>query len=145
MTKLQEKILAADKLKGEQRAVFEKHADVSAIPADQLAEIKSRNEQIAALDAEIKQLEEVEAMRSTAITYSHSGAPTSAKADNTIPTPAIEFARVSKVKNFKGTVGGKSADERAYRFGKWFKGAIVGDPQSAQSPTIFIGPISTWT
>lgn len=130
MTKLQEKILAADKLKGEQRAVFEKHADVSAIPADQLAEIKSRNEQIAALDAEIKQLEEVEAMRSTAITYSHSGAPTSAKADNTIPAPAIEFARVSKVKNFKGVVGGKSADERAYRFGKWFKGMVVGDPTS---------------
>ena len=132
MTKLQEKILAADKLKGEQRAVFEKHADVSAIPAEQLAEIKSRNEQIAALDAEIKQLEEVEAMRSTAITYTHSGGATSVKSDNVIPTPAIEFARVSKVKNFKGTVNGKSADERAYRFGKWFKGTIVGEPQSAQ-------------
>ena len=54
MTKLQEKILAADKLKSEQRAVFEKHSDVAAIPAEQLAEIKSRNEQISALDAEIK-------------------------------------------------------------------------------------------
>jgi HK97 family phage major capsid protein len=131
MTKLQEKILAADKLKSEQKAVFEKHQDVSTIPAEMLVEIKGRNEQIAALDAEIKQLEEIESMKSNAITYNHSGTP-STKADNTIPASTIEFSRVSKVKNFKGTVAGRNADERAYRFGKWFKGAVVGDPASKQ-------------
>lgn len=128
MTKLQEKLLAADKLKSEQRAVFEKHSDVAAIPAEQLTEIKSRNEQIAALDAEIKGLEEIEAMRSTATTYTHNASAKSA--DAPVPPAAIEFSRVSRVKNFKGTVAGKSADERAYRFGKWFKGTIVGDTAS---------------
>lgn len=130
MTKLQEKLLAADKLKSEQRAVFEKHSDVAAIPAEQLAEIKSRNEQIAALDAEIKQLEEIEAMRNTATTYTHNASAKSA--DAPVPPAAIEFSRVSRVKNFKGVVAGKSADERAYRFGKWFKGTIVGDQSSAK-------------
>ena len=128
MTKLQEKLLAADKLKSEQRAVFEKHSDVAAIPAEQLAEIKSRNEQIAALDAEIKGLEEIEAMRNTATTYTHNASAKSV--DAPVPPAAIEFSRVTRVKNFKGTVAGKSADERAYRFGKWFKGTIVGDVNS---------------
>lgn len=132
MTKLQEKILAADQLKSAQRAAFEKHPDVSAISTETLAEIKSRNEQIAVIDAEIKQLEEIESMRSTAINYSHNAGATTAKADTTIPTAAIEFSRVSRVKNFKGTVAGKSADERAYRFGKWFKGSVIGDQASAQ-------------
>jgi HK97 family phage major capsid protein len=129
MTKLQEKLIELDGLKTVQKAAFDAHPDVTAIPADKLTEIKSRNEQIATLQTEVKQLEEIEAMKSNAITYSHSGTP-STKADNTIPAPTIEFSRVSKVKNFKGTVAGKSADERAYRFGKWFKGAVVGDPSS---------------
>jgi HK97 family phage major capsid protein len=129
MTKLQEKLIELDGLKTAQKAAFDAHPDVTAIPADKLTEIKSRNEQIATLQTEVKQLEEIEAMKSNAITYSHSGTP-STKADNTIPAPTIEFSRVSKVKNFKGTVAGKSADERAYRFGKWFKGAVVGDPSS---------------
>ena len=131
MTKLQEKLIELDGLKTAQKAAFDAHPDVTAIPADKLTEIKSRNEQIATLQTEVKQLEEIEAMKSTAITYSHSGTP-STKADNTIPAPTIEFSRVSKVKNFKGTVAGKSADERAYRFGKWFKGAVVGDQASKQ-------------
>ena len=131
MTKLQEKLIELDGLKTAQKAAFDAHPDVTAIPADKLTEIKSRNEQIATLQTEVKQLEEIEAMKSNAITYSHSGTP-STKADNTIPAPTIEFSRVSKVKNFKGTVAGRNADERAYRFGKWFKGAVVGDPASKQ-------------
>ena len=129
MTKLQEKILELDGLKAAQKAAFDAHPDVTTIPADKLTEIKGRNEQIATLQTEVKQLEEIEAMKSAASTYSHSGTP-STKADAVIPAPAIEFSRVSKVKNFKGTVAGKSADERAYRFGKWFKGAVVGDQAS---------------
>ena len=129
MTKLQEKILELDGLKAAQKAAFDAHPDVTTIPADKLTEIKGRNEQIATLQTEVKQLEEIEAMKSAASTYSHSATP-STKADAVIPAPAIEFSRVSKVKNFKGTVAGKSADERAYRFGKWFKGAVVGDQAS---------------
>ena len=98
MTKLQEKILELDGLKAAQKAAFDAHPDVATIPADKLTEIKSRNEEIATLQSEVKQLEEIEAMKSTAITYSHSGTP-STKADNTIPAPTIEFSRVSKVKN----------------------------------------------
>jgi HK97 family phage major capsid protein len=131
MTKLQEKLIELDGLKTAQKAAFDAHPDVTAIPADKLTEIKSRNEQIATLQTEVKQLEEIEAMKSNAITYSHSGTP-STKTDNTIPAPTIEFSRVSRVKNFKGTVAGRNADERAYRFGKWFKGAVVGDPASKQ-------------
>jgi HK97 family phage major capsid protein len=129
MTKLQEKLIELDGLKAAQKAAFDAHPDVTTIPADKLTEIKGRNEQIATLQTEVKQLEEIEAMKSAASTYSHSATP-STKADAVIPAPAIEFSRVSKVKNFKGTVAGKSADERAYRFGKWFKGAVVGDQAS---------------
>lgn len=128
MTKLQEKLLAVEQLKTAQRATFDKHPDTSTIPTETLTEIKGRNEQIAALDAEIKQLEEIEAMRSTATTYTHNASAKSA--DAPVPPAAIEFSRVSRVKNFKGVVAGKSADERAYRFGKWFKGTIVGDVNS---------------
>jgi HK97 family phage major capsid protein len=131
MTKLQEKLIELDGLKAAQKAAFDAHPDVTTIPADKLTEIKGRNEQIATLQTEVKQLEEIEAMKSAASTYSHSATP-STKADAVIPAPAIEFSRVSKVKNFKGTVAGKSADERAYRFGKWFKGAVVGDQASKQ-------------
>jgi HK97 family phage major capsid protein len=131
MTKLQEKLIELDGLKTAQKAAFDAHPDVTAIPADKLTEIKSRNEQIATLQTEVKQLEEIEAMKSSVITYNHSGTP-STKADNTIPAPTIEFSRVSKVKNFKGTVAGRNAEERAYRFGKWFKGMVVGDPSSKQ-------------
>lgn len=132
MTKLQEKLVAVDRLKSEQKAAFDKHPDVTTIPAETLVEIKSRNEQIETLNAEIKQLEEVEAMRSTAITYTHHGTAGTKGATNAIPAPAIEFSRVARLKNFKGQVAGKSAEERAYRFGKWFKGAVVGDTVSAQ-------------
>jgi len=131
MTKLQEKLIELDGLKAAQKAAFDAYPDVTTIPADKLTEIKGRNEQIATLQSEVKQLEEIEAMKSAASTYSHSATP-STKADAVIPAPAIEFSRVSKVKNFKGTVAGKSADERAYRFGKWFKGAVVGDQASKQ-------------
>ena len=130
MTKLQEKLLAVEQLKTAQRATFDKHPDTSTIPTETLTEIKGRNEQIAALDAEIKGLEEIEAMRSTATTYTHNAIAKSA--DAPVPPTAIEFSRVTRLKNFKGTVAGKSADERAYRFGKWFKGTIVGDQSSAQ-------------
>ena len=129
MTKLQEKLIELDGLKAAQKAAFDAHPDVTTIPADKLTEIKGRNEQIATLQSEVKQLEEIEAMKSAASTYSHSATP-STKADAVIPAPAIEFSRVARVKNFKGTVAGKSADERAYRFGKWFKGAVVGDSAS---------------
>ena len=129
MTKLQEKLIELDGLKAAQKAAFDAHPDVTMIPQDKLTEIKGRNEQIATLQTEVKQLEEIEAMKSAASTYSHSATP-STKADAVIPAPAIEFSRVSKIKNFKGTVAGRNADERAYRFGKWFKGAVVGDPVS---------------
>jgi len=131
MTKLQEKIIELNNLKATQKSVFDTHSDVATIPSEKLTEIKTRNEQIATLQTEVKQLEEIEALKSAAITYNHSVTPTT-KADAVIPAPAIEFSRVSKVKNFKGTVAGKSADERAYRFGKWFKGAVVGDQASKQ-------------
>lgn len=131
MTKIQEKINELNNLKATQKSVFDAHPDVATIPQDKLTEIKTRNEQIATLQTEVQQLEEIEAMKSAAITYNHSVTP-STKTDAIIPVPAIEFARVSKVKNFKGTVAGKSADERAYRFGKWFKGAVVGDQASKQ-------------
>ena len=131
MTKLQEKLIELDGLKAAQKAAFDAHPDVTMIPQDKLTEIKGRNEQIATLQTEVKQLEEIEAMKSAASTYSHSATP-STKADAVIPAPAIEFSRVAKVKNFKGTVAGKSADERAYRFGKWFKGVVVGDQASKQ-------------
>lgn len=129
MTRIQELILKADTLRNEQKSVFAQHPDVATIPADQLEGIKSRNEQIAAIDTEVKQLAEIEAMKSSVITYNHNSAMET-KTDNTIPAPSIEFSRVGRVKNFKGTVAGKTADERAYRFGKWFKGVIVGDTSS---------------
>jgi HK97 family phage major capsid protein len=131
MTKLQEKLLEADKLKAAQKAAFDAHPDTSTIPAETLAEMKSRNEQISTLQAEIKTLEEVENMRSAAVTYTHPGT-SDTKSTNLVPTTAIEFSRVSSLKNFKGTVAGKSAEERAYRFGKWFKGMVVGDTVSRQ-------------
>lgn len=130
MTKLQEKILELDGLKATQKAAFDAHPDVATIPADKLTEIKSRNEEIATLQSEVKQLEEIEAMKASSVTYSHSGGVSTK--DNGNVAPSIEFSRVSRVKNFKGTVNGKSADERAYRFGKWFKGAVVGDTASKQ-------------
>jgi hypothetical protein len=61
MTKLQELILKADTLRNEQKGVFAQYPDVAGIPADQLEGIKSRNEQIAAIDGEVKQLAEIEA------------------------------------------------------------------------------------
>ena len=88
MTKLQEKLMELEGLKTAQKAAFDAHPDVATIPQDKLTEIKSRNEQIATLQAEVKQLEEIEAMKSIAITYSHSGTP-STKADNTIPAPTL--------------------------------------------------------
>ena len=91
MTKLQEKLLAVEQLKTAQRATFDKHPDTSTIPTETLTEIKSRNEQIAALDAEIKGLEEIEAMRNTATTYTHNAVAKSADAPvppaATIPAP----------------------------------------------------------
>ena len=134
MTKLQELILKANKLRDDQKAIFAAHPDVSTIAPDELQQIKSRNEEIAGLDAEIKTLTDLEAMKGSmgmATTYTHVGTP-STKQDDRPASPVIEYARVSSVKNFKGEVNGRKAEERAYRFGKWFKGVIVGDPASKQ-------------
>ena len=133
MTKLQQKLLEVDGLRKAQKAAFDQHPDTTTIPAEMITEIKSRNEQIAALDVEIKQLEEIESMRGQAVTYTHTGTPTTkGESANLVPAPSVEFNLVSSVRNFKGEIGGRKAAERAYRFGKWFKGVIVGDPQSAQ-------------
>lgn len=72
MTKIQEKINELNNLKATQKSVFDAHPDVATIPQDKLTEIKTRNEQIATLQTEVKQLEEIEAMKSAAITYNHS-------------------------------------------------------------------------
>jgi len=131
MTKLQELILKRQKLADDQKAAFDAFKDVSEIPEDKLAEIKSRNDEISTLDAGIKKLTDIEEMKkgaSTAMVHA---------TGETKPTEAtknvrVEFPRVSSVKNFRGEQGGRKADERAFRFGKWFKGVIVGDPASKQ-------------
>jgi len=131
MTKLQELILKRQKLADDQKAAFDAFKDVSEIPEDKLAEIKSRNDEISTLDADIKKLTDIEEMKkgaSTAMVHA---------TGETKPTEAtknvrVEFPRVSSVKNFRGEQGGRKADERAFRFGKWFKGVIVGDPASKQ-------------
>lgn len=131
MTKLQELILKRQKLADDQKAAFDAFKDVSEIPEDKLAEIKSRNDEISTLDADIKKLTDIEEMKKGAQTaLVHATGET--KPTEATKNVRVEFPRVSSVKNFRGEQGGRKADERAFRFGKWFKGVIVGDPASKQ-------------
>lgn len=131
MTKLQELILKRQRLADEQKAAFDAHKDVSEIPDEKLTEIKGRNDEISTLDAEIKKLTDIEEMRKGAQTSIIHATP-EVKATDKRPATAIDFPRVSSIKNFHGERGGRKADERAFRFAKWFKGVIVGDPASKQ-------------
>lgn len=131
MTKLQELILKRQKLADNQKAAFDAFKDVSEIPEDKLAEIKSRNDEISTLDADIKKLTDIEEMKKGAsVAMVHAAGET--KPTEATKNVRVEFPRVSSVKNFRGEQGGRKADERAFRFGKWFKGVIVGDPASKQ-------------
>lgn len=132
MTKLQEIILKRQKLADEQKAAFDAHKDVAEIPDEKLTEIKTRNEEISTLDAEIKKLTDIEEMKKGVQTALVHATP-EAKANGTAVTKTtIDFPRVASVKNFHGERGGRKSDERAFRFAKWFKGCVVGDAASKQ-------------
>lgn len=131
MTKLQELILKRQGLADEQKAAFDAHKDVSEIPDEKLTEIKGRNDEISTLDAEIKKLTDIEEMRRGAQASIVHAAP-EVKATEKRPATAIDFPRVSSIKNFHGERGGRKADERAYRFAKWFTGAVVGVESAKQ-------------
>lgn len=131
MTKLQELILKRQKLADDQKAAFDAHQDVSEIPEKDLTEIKSRNEEIAKLDDDIKRLTDLEEMKKGAsVQMVHSAGET--KPTETAKSVRVEFPRVSSIKNFHGERNGRKADERAYRFAKWFAGAVVGVESAKQ-------------
>jgi len=129
MNELQKLLLKLKAKRDEVKAVFDKYDDVATMTTDDLAAVKSANTEIAALETKTKELEELEAIKSAnkagLDNFKHH------VADDTRPgapaaTKTIEFARVASVKNFKGEVGGRKSDERAYRFGKWIAAAIGG-------------------
>jgi HK97 family phage major capsid protein len=131
MTKLQELILKRQEMADKQKAAFDAHKDVSEIPEAQLAEIKTRNEEIATLDSEIKRLTDLEEMKKGAsVQMVHSIGDT--RPVEGTKSVKIDFPRVSSIKNFHGERAGRKADERAYRFAKWFTGAVLGVESAKQ-------------
>jgi HK97 family phage major capsid protein len=128
MTKLQEKLLKLKELREKNAALFAKSDDLATLSAEELASIKSNNTEIEKLDAEVKDLEALEAAKAANTkaleSFKHHGGESTKAEDN--KSQIQVFSRVTSLKNFKGEVNGKSADERAYRFGKWFAGAVVG-------------------
>ena len=125
MTKLQELILKSNQLREANKTAFGQYPDVAGIPADVLEAIKSRNDEITTTDAEVKRLTDLEEMKGKAASFTHQ-VSTDTKSETA--KPKVEYVRYSTVKNFKG----QNADEKAYRFGKWFSASVVGDERSKQ-------------
>ena len=134
MTRLQEKLTQIEELKKQQKGVFDAYPDPGDIPAEVLTDVKSRNDALKNLEQEVADLTALESIKSATMGYTPS-ASVKQHGGQIVETatksaPSFEFTRVRKIQNFKGIVDGKSADWRAYAFGKWFKGAIVGDAAS---------------
>lgn len=134
MTRLQEKLAQIEELKKQQKGVFDAYPDPGDIPQEVLADVKMRNDALKNLDQEVADLTALESIKSATMGFTpqesvkQHGSPSLEIAAKT-PT-SFEFTRVRKIQNFKGIVDGKTADYRAYAFGKWFKGFIVGDKDS---------------
>jgi len=134
MTRLQEKLSQIDELKKQQKGVFDAYPDPGDIPQEVLADVKTRNEALKNLDEEVANLTALESIKSATMGFTpqpsvkqHGGQAVEVATKTPL---SFEFARVRKLHNFKGIVDGKSADFRAYAFGKWFKGFVVGDVAS---------------
>lgn len=136
MTRLQEKLTQIEELKKQQKGVFDAYPDPGDIPAEVLTDVKSRNDALKTLEQEVSDLTALESIKSATLGFTpqasvkqHGGqiVETAVKS-----APSFEFTRVRKIQHFKGIVDGKSSDWRAYAFGKWFKGFIVGDVKSQQ-------------
>ena len=134
MTKLQEKLLKLKELREQNAKLFTKSDDPATLSAEDIATIKSNNSEIEKLETEVKDLEALEAAKaqnSKALEgFKHHGGPTT-KAEDSKPEIQV-LSRVTSLKNFKGESGGRKADERAYRFGKWIAAAIGGVKSAEQ-------------
>ena len=114
MTRLQEKLTQIEELKKQQKGVFDAYPDPGDIPAEVLADVKSRNDALKNLEQEVADLTALESIKSATMGYTPS-ASVKQHGGQIVETatksaPSFEFTRVRKIQNFKGIVDGKSGD-----------------------------------
>jgi HK97 family phage major capsid protein len=134
MNELQKKLLALKAMRDATSAIFAKYEDVATMTPEDLASVKANNTQIETLDAECKNLEELEALKAKnadgIASFKHQVADTKPATAGTVDDSqkrAAEVARVkfmprvASVKNFKGD----DKEFKAYQFAHWFVGHVL--------------------